>query len=204
MITMLALASPAAAAPFQGTIEYRVRLTGDRAAPLQAMSPDTVILELGKKAYALEVRGGAAPPGRFLVSLDTGDTVFLSDISQTVAPVPDPLRPTTSIEALDATETILGYACTKHLVVRDTPGGAERGWVWTTSAIDAPPEIPMFAGLPTPFVGVTPGLPLRLVLDDGRAVLTIEAVSIDDKPPKRSRLVPPPGWEAGTFPTAGR
>jgi hypothetical protein len=199
MITMLGLGATAAAAPFQGTVEYRVDVSGDRASLLLVMLPTSMTLEVGKKTTAIELRGGAAPSGRFLVDTETGVAQFLSDLTQTVATVaPVPVPPTT-VEELRASEEILGYECRKHLVIRQTPTGAQRGWVWTMESAEAPPTASL-AGLPNPLMLPTTGVPLRILLDDAGAVMTIEAVSVDLRPPKKNRLTIPAGWGDGTFP----
>lgn len=195
-MTVLVWAAAAVAGPFRGTIDYEIRVSGEGAALAAASMPTRVVVDVARGFTAIELSGGVAPPGRFVVDTRTGTTAYVRDDLSTRAVVAPRALP--QVEWMAGDDELEGYECHQYRATSTGPTGPQTAFVWAAPRLKAPSNA--FGSAPGALTVAKGGMPLKAVTQQGPVTLEIVAVRVNRGNPPKDRFVVPPAYAEGSFP----
>jgi hypothetical protein len=189
------------AAPFRGTIEYTLSVSGPTAELMAVALPQRMLLEFGKHGSSVELSGGMMPQGRFVTEARSGRSAFVQDASRTVADLPmAPTPPARGIEELGDGGEIAGFPCRKFKVVSETPMGDQTAYVWAAPGLPMP-DAQTLGGAQSVLVSVGSGMPLKVEVSTDVGTVQVVAVRVDRKAPPKARVLIPADYAPGSMPS---
>ena len=131
---------------FEGTVEFKVKATGDMADQLQQMMPQKYTWHFKDGKFVMEMDGGmaAAMLGNRMLYNGEQSAYFINDAQKTayeikLDEVKDEAEPEVKVEDLKKTETIAGHKCKKYKVTVNSPKGSQVSWLWVAEDINIKP-----------------------------------------------------------------
>lgn len=191
---MLGLTTAFAQKTFQGTLEYKISLTGEYAEMLAGLIPEKYIFEVLKNDFLMYMQGGMVSEmmGRVLYQDKSGETYIIMDSDKIIYTLGSEQTATvqTTIEETDETREILGYTCKKYQVttVVDTLTTTQTVWANNTYVL---PKVKNPDGLnmnATFYIDGIKGLPMLTEIDVDGMILLMELTHIDFNKPNNENF----------------
>lgn len=190
---------------FQGTLEYKIEMTGGMAEMMAGMMPEKYIFEVLKSDYLLYMQGGLVSDmmGKVLYLDKTGEAFIIKDSDSTIYTIDltQQATPQTTVTATDETKEIMGYTCKKYNVISVVDDIATTQYVWANEKYMLP-KVKNSQGLNMNstfyFDGIN-GMPMRTEIEVEGMLISMELINIDTKKPSKTHFTLPKDYTVKPF-----
>lgn len=190
---------------FQGTLEYKINVSGGMAEMMAGMMPEKYVFEVLKSDYLLYMQGGmvADMMGKILYLDKSGTGYIIKDSEQTIYTLDLNMEqmPTTEIIKTEEIMEILGIECKKFRVTSQINGITAAQVVWATDKYKLP-AVKNSNGINLAssfyFEGIN-GLPMRTEMEVEGMTVSMEIVNMNFKKPSKNNFKIPEGYAVKPF-----
>ncbi|MBK6731920.1 MAG: DUF4412 domain-containing protein [Bacteroidetes bacterium] len=190
---------------FQGTLEYKIEMSGGMAEMMAGMMPEKYIFEVLKSDYLLYMQGGLVSEmmGKVLYQDNTGEAFIIKDGDSTIYTIDltQQATPQTTVTATDETKEILGYTCKKYNVISVVDDIATTQNVWANEKYLLP-KVKNSQGLnmnSTFYFDGIKGMPMRTEIEVEGMVISMELINMETKKPSKTHFTLPKDYAVKPF-----
>lgn len=184
---------------FQGTINYKISVSGEGAEGMEAFMPNAMEIAILKKDISVHIKGGMMEMllGRIFTQGKSGKSYMVKDSEKTAyempADKPEEKTSTTTATKEDEVLTICGYRCQKYKIVTLTDGEESISYSWNTEDFVFPSS--QKGGFSGYLQNKAPGAPLKIEVQQNGMNMAFVAETINTQKPNKNLFVVPKGYK---------